>query len=61
MDVSLRIVDRLLRIQERRAKLLGLEAPQKMDVTAGHKLDPAEVLAAVRKFSPALYRGNGTS
>ncbi len=27
MDVSLRIVDRLLRIQERRAKLLGLEAP----------------------------------
>ena len=61
MDVSLRIVDRLLRIQERRAKLLGLEAPQKRDVLAGHKLDPAEVLAAVREFSPALYRGNGTS
>ncbi len=60
-EFQLKVIDRLLRIQERRAKLLGLEAPQKVDVNSGVKMDPEKVLAAVLKFSPALHRGNGTS
>ncbi len=54
-ELALKVIDRLLKIQERRAKLLGLEAPAKVDVMTGVKMDPEKVLAAVREFSPALY------
>ncbi len=57
-ELALKIIDRLLKIQERRAKLLGLEAPAKVDMTPGMKWDPEKVLEAVRKYSPALHRGN---
>ncbi len=54
-ELALKVIDRLLKIQERRAKLLGLEAPAKVDMMTGVKMDPEKVLAAVREFSPALY------
>jgi hypothetical protein len=38
-DAGLKAVDRVLKIQERRAKLLGLEAPQKIDVSGHLTLD----------------------
>ncbi len=46
---------------ERRAKLLGLEAPAKVDMITGVKMDPEKVLAAVREFSPALYNHRSKS
>ncbi|MDQ3621730.1 MAG: hypothetical protein M3463_04460 [Verrucomicrobiota bacterium] len=54
-EMAMKIIDRLLKIQERRAKLLGLEAPAKVDMMTGVKMDPEKILAAVREFSPALY------
>ncbi len=54
-ELALKVIDRLLKIQERRAKLLGLETPAKVDMMTGVKMDPEKVLAAVREFSPALY------
>ena len=42
---SLHTVDRLLKVMERRAKLLGLDAPVRQDITvAERKADPTEAL-----------------
>ncbi|MDQ3622345.1 MAG: hypothetical protein M3463_07645 [Verrucomicrobiota bacterium] len=37
-ELALKVTDRLLKIQERRAKLLGLEAPAKVDMTTRVRL-----------------------
>lgn len=48
----LQAIDRLLRIQERRAKLLGLDAPSKVEV---YPLDAID--AEIRRLSAELGRG----
>lgn len=42
---KLQAIDRLLRIQERRAKLLGLDTPVRADVTV-HQVDPTDIALA---------------
>jgi hypothetical protein len=48
VEIGMKAVDRVLKIQERRSKLLGLEAPQKMDVASAH-LTLAEAEKRVRE------------
>jgi hypothetical protein len=54
------VVDRLLAIMERRAKLLGLDAPSKIDIThrlreiaAAEGLDPGEVVREAERITRA--------
>ena len=52
---GLAAIDRLLRVQERRAKLLGLDAPAKSDVRVTDVLDEQiQQLAAELGFMAAL-------
>ncbi len=50
----LKAIDRLLRIEERRSKLLGLDAPTKTTVTRGG----ADIDAAVAELAAMLDAGN---
>jgi len=53
-DVSLKALDRLVKIAERRAKLLGLDAPVKQEIETSVKgeLSPADVRAAMKVHFP---------
>lgn len=63
------LIDRVLKIQERRAKLLGLDAPEKRaltDASGEHaydpfNMDPEERQARIRELEHKLYGRSGNA
>lgn len=49
LDITLRAADRLLKIQERRANLLGLDAPERIDATLTEGATPEAAARLVRE------------
>lgn len=48
-DTALKAIDRLVKVQERRAKLLGLDAPERIDATVAEGPSPEMAARLVRE------------